>query len=79
MLYPYLALFSGITTSIAIGPAPHRVSQALQARNPGRVRKESGKSTPGSGPKSAERVRPGVSKESEKSPKVRFETLFGLF
>ena len=33
--------------------------------------KESGKSTPGQGPKSPERVRPGVSKESEKSPKVR--------
>ena len=33
---------------------------------------ESEKSTPGQGPKSAQRVRPGVSKESEKSPKVRF-------
>ena len=75
---------------IAIGPAPHRVSWALRAWNPGRVRKESGKSTPEQGPKSAERVRPGVSKESEKSPKVRlrlfsdfFETLgahsFGTF
>ena len=32
---------------------------------------ESGKSMSGQDPKSAERVRPGVSKESEKSPKVR--------
>ena len=40
--------------------------------SPGRVRKESGKSTPGQGPKSAQRVHSGVSKESEKSPKVRF-------
>ena len=48
----------------AIGPAPHRVSR----NSPERVRKE----YPGPGPKSPERVRPGVSKESEKSPKVRF-------
>ena len=66
-------------TSFAIGPAPHRVSRALRAQNPGRVRKESGKSTPGQGPKSAQRVRPGVSKESEKSLKSDFRTLFGLF
>ena len=64
---------------LAIGPAPHRVSRALRARNPRRVRKESGKSTPGQGPKSAQRVRPGVSKESEKSLKSDFQTLFGLF
>ena len=57
----------------------YRVSLALRARNPGRVRKESGKSTPGQGPKSAQRVRPGVSKESEKSLKSDFRTLFGLF
>ena len=63
-------------TGFAIGPAPHRVSRA---RNPGRVRKESGKSTPGQGPKSPERVRPGVSNESEKSLKPDFWTLFGLF
>ena len=37
-------------------------SQALRARYPGRVRKESGKSTPGQGPKTADR-------ESQKSPK----------
>ena len=59
-------------TKVVIGPAPHRVSRALRAQNPGGVRKESGKSTPRQGPKSAERVRPGVSKKSEKSPKVRF-------
>ena len=41
--------------------------------------KESGKSTPGQGPKRAQRVRPGVSKESEKSLKSDFRTLFGLF
>ena len=40
--------------------------------NPGRVRKESRKSTLKQGPKSPERVRPGAPKESEKSPKVRF-------
>ena len=66
-------------TRLAIGPAPQGVSRALRARNPGRVRKESGKSTPGQGPKSAQRVRPGVSKESEKSLKPDFWTLFGLF
>ena len=47
--------------------------------NPGRVRKESRKSTQGQGPKSPERVRPGVPKESEKSLKPDFWTLFGLF
>ena len=39
---------------------------------------ESGKSTPGQGPKNAQRVRPGVSKESEKSLKPDFRALFGL-
>ena len=38
--------------------------------NPGRIRKESRKSTLGQGPKSPERVRPAVPKESEKSPKT---------
>ena len=46
--------------------------------NPRRVQKESGKSTPGQGPKSPERVRPGVSKESEKSLKPDFRTLLRL-
>ena len=63
---------------VAIGPTPHRVSRALQARKPRKSPKESGKSTPGQGPKSPERVRPGVSKESEMSPKPDFWTLFGL-
>ena len=54
---------------VAVGPAPQRVSRAIRARNPRRVRKESGKSTPEQGPKSAERVRRRVSEESEKSPK----------
>ena len=48
-----------------IGPAPHRVSRALRARNPGRVRKE----YPGAGPQRCPRVRPGVSKKPEKSLK----------
>ena len=49
-------------------PAPHRVSQTLcGAREPQKSPKKVGKSTAGQGPKSAERVRPGVSKESEKS------------
>ena len=53
--------------------APHTGSPGpFGPENPGRVRKESRKSTPGQGPKSPERVRPGVPKESEKSPKVRF-------
>ena len=47
--------------------------------DPGRVRKESGKSTPGQGPRSPERVRPRVSKESEKSLKPDFLTPFRLF
>ena len=42
------------------------------------LRKESGKSTTGQGPKSAERVRPGVSKESKKSLKPDFRTLLRL-
>ena len=49
------------------GPEPRK--------SPKRVRKE----YPGQGPKSAQRVRPGVSKESEKSLKSDFRTLFGLF
>ena len=64
---------------IRIGPARHRVSRALWARNPGRVRKESRKSPLGRDPQSPRRVRPGVAKESEKSPKPDFRTLFGLF
>ena len=39
---------------LAIGPAPHRVSRALRARNPGKFRKESGKG-PKSAPRSLER------------------------
>ena len=68
--------------SVAIGPAPHRVSRALWARNPGRGRKESGKSTPRQDPKSVERVHPRVTKESDKSPKPdvldSFRTLLRL-
>ena len=64
---------------VAMGPAPHRVSRDLGARSPEKVRKESGKSTLEQGPKSAKRVRPGVSKESKKSLKLDFRTLFGLF
>ena len=64
---------------IRIGPARHRASRALWARNPERVRKESRKSTPGRDPQSPERVRPGVSKESEKSPKPEIRTLSDSF
>ena len=59
-------------------PRPTQDSRALRARNRGRVRKESEKSTPGQGPKGAERVRPGVSKESEQSLKPDFRTLLRL-
>ena len=55
--------------SARIAIAPHRVE------GPG-TPEESGKSTPGQGPESAERVRPRVSKESEKSPKVMFSDSF---
>ena len=59
--------FANRPSGLAIGPAPHRVSRALRARNPGRVRKESGKSAPGQGPTSPQRVRPGVSKVRQES------------
>ena len=75
---------------------PHTGSPGLFGTGtPGRVRKESGKSTPGQGPKSAERVHPGSLKkvriESESQVLDSFETpgralwalprgtLFGLF
>ena len=45
---------------------------------PGRVRKESRKSTPKQGPKSPERVRPGVPKESKTCLLDSFRTLLGL-
>ena len=60
---------------IAIGPAHTGSPGPFGPGTP----EESEKSTPGQGPKSAERVRPGVSKESEKSLKPDFRTLFGLF
>ena len=68
----------GRTPRAAIGPAPHRVSRALRARNLGRVRKESGESTPGQRPKSAQRVLLGVSKESESQVLDSFRTLSRL-
>ena len=73
----------GNTKNIGLGlqlTPPHTGSPApFGPENPGRVRKKSRKSSPGQGPKSPERVRPGVPKESEKSPKPDFWTLFGLF
>ena len=68
--------------SVAIGPAPHSVSRALRARNPGKVRKESGKSTPRarapkvplSAPWSVKRVR----KESQSQVLDSFRTLLRL-
>ena len=70
---------------LAVGPAPHSFSRALRARNPGRVREETGKSTASQGPKSPQRVRPGVSKESETFVFSRFfgngqvSLIFALF
>ena len=67
--------------NLAIGPAPHRVSRALRARNPGRVRKESGKEYPGHGqkcPKSAPRSLERVRKESESQILDSFRTLSRL-
>ena len=57
------------------GPARHRVSRALRARNPGRVRKESRKSPPGGTPRAPEECAP----ESQKSPKRVQNLTFGLF
>ena len=63
---------------VAIGPAPHRVSRALRARNPGRVRKE----YPGAGPqkcqKSAPRSLKRVRKESKTWLSDSFQTLLRL-
>ena len=75
------ANFCGLSR-VAIGPAPHTGSPELfgpgtpeeSEKNPERAT-----STPGQGPKSPQRVRPGVSKKSEKSLKPDFRTLFGLF
>ena len=63
---------------IAIGPAAHRVCGPFGPGNPGRVRKESGKSTPGQGPQSPERVHPGVLKESKSQVVDSFRTLLRL-
>ena len=58
-----------------ISPAWHRglpgPSGPEPQKSPKRVRK-------GGEPQSPQRVRPGVRKESKKSPKLRFWTLFGL-
>ena len=67
--------------SIRNPPAWHRGLRALRARNPKRVRKESERVSRASGPgtpQSPQRVRHAVRKESKKSPKLRFWTLFGL-
>ena len=45
---------------------------------PKRVREESERVSRGLWPQSPQRVRPGVRKESKRSPKLRFWTLFGL-
>ena len=59
--------------SRTIGPVPHRVSRALRAQNPGRVRKKSGKSMPGPG-------RPQKCRKSaQKSPKRFRNSGFRLF
>ena len=64
-LEPYLS-------AVVIGPGPHRVSRALRARNPGRVRKESRKSPPGVGS-------PPQSGKSAPRSLQRVLTPFGLF
>ena len=57
---------------VRIGPAPHRVSRALRARNPGRVRKESRKSPPGWEPPASRKSAPRSLRRVRKSG-------FGLF
>ena len=74
--------FSCLVPGVRIGPAPHRVSRALRARNPGRVRKESRKSPPGAGPpesrKSAPQSLKRVRKELESQVSDSFRTLLRL-
>ena len=68
------------STGLQLAPPPtHRVSRALRAREPRKSPKRVPKEYPGTGPQKSERVRPGVPKESEKSLKPDFWTLFGLF
>ena len=52
-------LLAWVACRVRIGPAPHSVSRPLRAQNPRRVRKD-------------RESAPGVSKEFEKSLKVRF-------
>ena len=59
-------------------PRPTQGLPAPSGPNPGRVRKESGKSSPGQGPKSPERVRKRVRKESESQLLDSFRTLLRL-
>ena len=60
------------SSSFRIGPARHRVSRVLRARNPGRVRKESRKSSPEAGP-------PKSRKSAPQSLKRVQNLTFGLF
>ena len=60
--------FPFVHSTFAIGPAPHRVSQALRARNPRRVRKE----YPGAGPQKCRKSAPRSLKRVRKESKVRF-------
>ena len=70
-------------SKFGIGPAPHRVSRPFGPGTPEESEKESRKSPPECVPQSPERVRSGVSKESEKSESALLwdsgSTLFGLF
>ena len=75
-LTQHLSRFFGCRFALA---PPHTGSPGpFGPENPGRVRKESRKYTLGRGPKSPERVRPGVPKESKSQVLDSFRTLLGL-
>ena len=61
---------------VVIGPAPHRVSRALRARNPGRVRKESVERVPGAGPQKCRKSAPRSLKRVRKSGFTLFSDSF---
>ena len=68
-------LYGIITLEKELGHTSLSPALCFTEKSPKRLPKES----PERDHQSPERARPGVSKESEKSPKVRCSTLFGLF
>ena len=67
----------------AIGPAPHRVSRALRAREPRKSPKRVPKEYPGTGPQKSRKSAPRSPKRVRKESKTRwlldsFRTLLGL-